>query len=127
MKEISLPLCVVLLTSFLASAQDKRDSTDNTTEIIDIIEKNASFPGGFDSLKTFLNKNLERSNDCKGRVYVEFVVNRDGTTADFKVVRGLSELCNERALKALLKMPKWEPGTQRGSPIRQRWTLPITF
>ena len=63
----------------------------------------------------------------EGKVFIEFVVGRDGSIADVKVLRGIGAGCDEEAIRVLKKSPNWSPGKQRGRPVRQRMVLPITF
>ena len=97
-------------------------------KIICPVEHSASFPGGSDSLKSFIKKNLTRPTDNKtGSVFIAFIVEKDGTTGDFKVVRGLTKESDEKALEVLGNMPTWIPGTQDGIPVRQRFIVPANL
>lgn len=63
-----------------------------------------------------------------GKVFVEFIVNKDGSLTDVKVVRGIGAGCDEEAIRIVTESKvKWFPGTQRGNPVRQRMVLPISF
>ncbi len=96
--------------------------------VVGHVEYPASFPGGVDSLKSFIKKNLVQPTERKtGRVFVAFVINKDGTTSDFKIVRGLTKECDMKALGVLKRMPKWTSGTQQGIPVRQRFVMPVVF
>lgn len=109
MKLLTFALFLATLSFSLAYGQAKKDVDDQVEPIIvDPVEHSATFPGGVDSLRRFIKKNLVRppANFKNGRVYVQFVVNKDGTTSDFTVVRGLTEECNDSALDVLRKMPK---------------------
>jgi protein TonB len=116
-----------ILIAFSVSGQVEEKSDTDT--IIDPIETQAKFPGGMDSLKTFVAKNLIKPTNSQktGKVFVEFIVNSDGTTTDFKVLRGLSQECDDQAIEVLKKMPKWTPGTMNRKPIRQKFVMPIIF
>jgi len=63
----------------------------------------------------------------EGKVFVEFVINRDGTLVDVRVVRGIGAGCDEEAVRVVQSSPPWKPGKQRGKPVRQKYTLPIQF
>jgi protein TonB len=121
-------ICLVtLLTSFAISACGQKEIADQE-KIIDPVEISASFPGGVDSLKSFIKKNLIQPKEKKtGIVFVAFIVSKDGTTSDFEVVRGLAKEHDARAIEVLKKMPKWTPGTQQGVIIRQRFIMPVKF
>lgn len=62
-----------------------------------------------------------------GTVYVQFVVEKDGSISDVKVLRGIGGGCDEEAVRVVKSMPKWKPGKQRGQPVRVYYTLPIDF
>lgn len=123
-------ICLLtLLTCFVISALAQKEKNGlNQDIIIDSVEHLASFPGGVDLLKHFIKKNLTQPTEKKsGTVFVAFIINEDGTTSDFEVVRGLAKEHDQRALEVLRKMPKWIPGTHLGVPIRQRFVMPIKF
>jgi protein TonB len=63
----------------------------------------------------------------EGRVFLQFVVNKDGSLTDIKVVKGIGAGCDEEAIRVLKSAPRWSPGKQRGVPVRQRMVLPLTF
>ncbi|AZQ61196.1 energy transducer TonB [Flammeovirga pectinis] len=101
-------------------------------EIFEIVEDPAGFPGGMGKFYKWVGKNMKYPSQAKrmgveGKVYVQFVVDKDGTLTDVKVVRGIGAGCDEAAIKVLQKAPKWKPGKQRGRPVKQRMVLPISF
>ena len=101
-------------------------------EIFQVVEKMASFPGGNAKLMEFLRKELVYpqiaiDNNVQGRVFVQFVVNRDGSIQDVKVTRGVDPILDEEAIRVVKKMPKWVPAEQRGKTVRSRFTLPVMF
>lgn len=101
-------------------------------EIFDVVEEQASFPGGMDALKKYLGDNLKyppmaKESGVQGKVYVQFVVFKDGNVGDIKVLRGIGSGCDEEAIRVVKGMPKWEPGKQRGRSVSSRFTLPINF
>ena len=80
----------------------------------------------------YLGKELEypviaRENGISGAVILQFVVEKDGSITDVKVVRGIGGGCDEAATKVVENMPKWNPGKQRGRPVRVQFTLPVRF
>lgn len=101
-------------------------------EVFTIVEKNPSFPGGIEKLYEYLGKNIKypqmaREAGVKGKVFIEFVVWKDGTIRDIKVLRGIGMGCDNEALRVVEKMPNWEPGEQRGKKVPVKFTLPIDF
>lgn len=101
-------------------------------EIFTIVEKMPSFPGGIESLFSYLGNNIEYPDMAKdarieGKVYITFVVDKDGSIADVKVLRGIGGGCDEEAIRVVKGMPKWDPGEQRGKAVRVQYNLPINF
>lgn len=89
-----------------------------------------SFPGGFDSLKVFISRNLRYPPtriDIEQKVFVQFVVNEDGSLSDTKIIKGLCEPCNKNALELFSKMPNWIPGKRFDKTIKTTMVLPIKF
>lgn len=70
---------------------------------------------------------IAKINGIQGRVLVQFVVNKDGSIVDSKVIRAVESSLDQEALRLVRTMPKWNPGKQRGKVVRVRFTLPITF
>ncbi len=62
-----------------------------------------------------------------GRVFIEFVVEKDGSLTDVKVVKGIGGGCDEEAVRVISQAPKWRPGKQRGRAVRVRMVMPIMF
>ena len=96
------------------------------------METQPSFPGGEAKLYGYLGNNMKyppiaRDNNIQGRVYVSFVVERNGSITDVKVLRGIGGGCDEEAIRVVKSMPKWSPGKQRGKSVRVRFNLPIVF
>ena len=101
-------------------------------QIFQIVEEAASFPGGIGECMKWLGKNIKyptisQENGVQGRVIVQFVINRDGSIVDAKVVRGVDPYLDKEALRVVNQMPKWSPGKQRGKAVRCQFTLPVQF
>ena len=101
-------------------------------EIFEVVEQNPSFPGGDAELMKWLSKNLKypasaQDNGIQGRVLVSFVVNKDGSIVDPKVLRSVDPALDKEAMRVVTAMPKWQPGKQRGKTVRVKFTLPVTF
>ena len=100
--------------------------------IFQVVELLPEFPGGMAELMKYLQKNLRYPQICKeqgvqGRVIVQFVVNTDSTITDVNVIKSVNPHLDEEAVRVVKAMPKWNPGKQRGEPVRVRFTLPVTF
>ncbi|WP_421830482.1 energy transducer TonB [Larkinella sp.] len=96
------------------------------------VEQDPQFPGGMRKMAEFLEKNLRyppaaSRASISGKVYLQFVVNTDGSIVDVSVVKGIGFGCDEEALRVVKKMPPWQPGKQSGRPVRVRFTLPVVF
>src|SRR5258705_7982000 len=95
MKILTLSLYLICLT-LTTSCQSKINEGDEKEIIIDQFEPQASFPGGYDSLRSFISRNLKHPNeDIEGVVFVGFTVNADGSTSDFEIKKGLCEKCDQ--------------------------------
>jgi periplasmic protein TonB len=118
-------LSLLTLTSF---GQDK-DSV-NSTEYVFVSEPMPSYPGGHAEMNEFIKRNLKYPKDSgtvQGKVYIEFVVNENGSLSDFRVVKGLVDSFDNSALKTVKKMPNWIPAKRDNKPVRTKIVIPITF
>ncbi len=101
-------------------------------EIFKVVEEMPEFPGGAAKMMEYIQKNIKypmmaRESDIQGRVFVNFVVEPDGTITNVTVMRGIGGGCDEEALRVVQSMPNWKPGKQRGSAVRCSFTVPIIF
>ena len=97
-----------------------------------VVEQTAAPVGGMAAFYEFVSKNIRypaqaRRMNISGKVFVEFVVDKDGTLDQFKVIKGIGAGCDEEALRIMQLAPPWEPGKQRGKPVKQRMVLPLYF
>ena len=103
-----------------------------TNEIFTVVEDMPEFPGGQVALLKFIGKSVKypviaQENGIQGRVIVTFTVEKDGSVADAKIVRGVDPSLDKEALRVINSMPKWKAGMQRGKPVRVKYTIPVTF
>ena len=101
-------------------------------EIFQIVEEMPSFPGGEQKLMEYVVKNVKypqiaKETGIKGRVFVSFVVEPDGSVSNVKVLRGIGGGCDEEAMRVVKSLPKWKPGKQRGKAVRVSYMLPVNF
>lgn len=101
-------------------------------QIFTIVEEMPSFPGGEAELFKYLGKTVKyppmaQDAGITGVVYMTFVVDENGKVKDPKVLRGIGGGCDEEAIRVVKAMPAWEPGKQRGKPVRVQYNLPIRF
>lgn len=101
--------------------------------IFEVVEEMPEFPnGGQAGLMQYLAKNIKyptiaQENGTQGRVVCQFVVNKDGSIVDVKVLRGVDPYLDKEAVRVISTMPKWKPGKQRGKPVRVKYTVPVMF
>ena len=101
-------------------------------EVFTIVEEMPSYPGGDLKMYEYLGKNIKypqiaRESGIQGRVFVNFVVEPDGSVSNVKVMRGIGGGCDEEAVRVIKTMPKWKPGKQRGKAVRVTYTIPVVF
>lgn len=113
-------------------ANDLQRMTSTDDDVYDVVEKMPEFPGGMAELMKYLNSNIKYPVEAhkagiQGRVVVSFVVNKDGTVKDAKIVRSVDKSIDAEALRVISAMPKWLPGYQNGKAVKVRYTVPVTF
>ena len=102
---------------------------DNTVYNTAGIEVKPDFPGGMDKFNAFIAKNYQAPEEegLKGKVYVTFVVEKDGSLTDIKVLRDIGYGTGKEAIRVLNKCPRWSPGEQNGKRVRCTFSLPISI
>lgn len=105
---------------------------EKADQIFDVVETQPNPPGGMSGWNQYLSKNLKyptqaRRMGIEGTVIVVFVINVDGSIQDVDILRGIGGGCDEEAVRVVENAPNWEPGKQRGRPVRTRMRLPIRF
>lgn len=101
-------------------------------EIFTIVEQQPEPKGGFSAFYEYIGKNLKypklaQRNNIEGRVYIEFVVEKNGTLTDINILKGIGCGCDEEACRIIGGAPNWNPGKQRGKPVRVKMVIPILF
>ena len=115
----------------LPQIQQKEEVVEES-EIFVVVEDMPEFPGGETALRSFINKNVNypviaAENGIQGKVYVRFVVDKDGSVTNAEIARGIDPSLDQEALRVVRTLPKWKPGKQRGKPVRVSYTVPINF
>ena len=111
----------------------KSDSTvPQQDQIFVVVEKMPTFPGGLKALMSYLAKNIHYPADAKkqgiqGRVFIHFVINKDGSVSNVRLLKGISPSCDAEAIRVVKNMPNWNPGVQKGQKVRVAFNLPIKF
>ena len=103
-----------------------------SNKVFDVVEEMPHFPGGPAALQAFLSSNTKypvvaQENGVQGRVTVSFVVERDGSITDVRVVRSVDPSLDREASRVVKSMPRWSPGKQNGSTVRVKYTVPVVF
>ena len=124
----------VVKVAFEANRSEKEESegTPDPNKAYDAVDEMPQFPGGPSALFEFLSKNIQYPKEAEdanlqGRVIVSFVVEKDGSVSNAKVVRPIDPLLDAEALRVVNSMPKWIPGKQNGEAFRVKYTIPVTF
>lgn len=135
MKKIILLLLLVMpFLGFSQTDTSKKqiDSLEEVEETPVFVEALPEYPGGNEAMYKFIGRNLKypkkaRKEGIEGKVFIRFVVDKEGNVTKAKVIRGIGFGCDEEALRVVNKMPKWKPGMQRGKPVSVAFTLPFNF
>jgi protein TonB len=111
---------------------DEEEEIVEDEEIFVVVESMPSFPGGMNKLMEYLQNNLQypqlaKELNIQGRVFLTFVIEKDGSVTDTKLLRGIGGGCDEEAIRVVNNMPKWIPGSQRNRPVRVQFNLPVNF
>lgn len=130
MKKLAFLLSAIFLTNIAFCQEEVKVSDDDA--IFFVVEEQAEFPGGMEAMYAYIQKNLiypekAKEKGIEGRVFVQFVIEKDGSISNVKILRGIGGGCDEAAKEMVEKMPKWKPGTQKGKPVRCQFNLPINF
>lgn len=109
-----------------------KEEAKEDDKIFMVVEDSPTFPGGEGEMMRYISNNIEypqmeKENGIEGQVVVNFVVNEDGSISNIKILKGITKGLNEEAKRVIKTMPKWEPGEQRGKPVKVRVNLPIRF
>lgn len=101
-------------------------------EIFTVVEETATPKGGMAAFYKMVGDKMKypaqaRRMGVEGKVFVQFVIGKDGAISDVKVIKGIGAGCDEEAIRVVQSSPSWNPGKQRGKAVKQRYTLPIIF
>ncbi len=116
----------------VGTSDTKQVVEDDGNKIFTSVENEPQFKGGIAAFYKYLGSKINypsvaRENNVQGRVFMSFVVEKDGSLTDIKVARGIGSGCDEEAVRVLRNCPKWQPGIQNGRPVRVAYTVPIVF
>lgn len=108
------------------------EKTSTEDPIFMVVEVMPQFPGGEKAMYAYIGENVEypaaaKEAGVQGRVFVEFIVEKDGSITNIKTMEGIGSGCDEAAMKVFKSMPNWTPGKQRGENVRVQFRMPISF
>ena len=100
--------------------------------IYQIVDEIPQFPGGESAMMNYVSGNIKypqeaRDKEIAGRVFIGFVIEKDGSVSNVKVLRGIGGGCDEEAVRVVSSMPKWKPGIKDGKPVRVSYMMPLNF
>lgn len=113
-------------------AQPEPPKNEEENKVFDVVEEQPSFPGGQGALMAWLRDNIKypvvaAENGIEGKVIVQFVVGKNGSISNVKVLRSVDPSLDKEAVRVVSNMPNWTPGKQNGTSVNVRYTLPVTF
>lgn len=123
-------MAIGLMIGFFGLCPQAKAQTDNEKYVV--VDKDPEYPGGLEAMYRFIGENLvypdlARDNNIQGIVHISFIVEKDGTIGNIKILRNIGGGCGEAAVDVVKKMPKWKPGEAEGKPVRVQYTLPLNF
>ena len=121
-----------VIEEYVYEAPEIEEEEIQEAEVFKVVEEMPEFPGGTAKLLEYIQKNMKypmmaRESDIQGKVYVQFVVEPDGSISNVQVLRGIGGGCDEEAMRVIKSLPKWKPGKQRGKPVRVSYQIPVFF
>ncbi|MDN5203584.1 energy transducer TonB [Fulvivirgaceae bacterium BMA10] len=130
--EVNLDVEITEETAIEEIVFDDAPEEEVADEVFTIVEEQPTPDGGMGAFYKFVQKNMKypsqaRRMGIEGKVFVQFVVDKDGTITEVQAVKGIGAGCDEEAVRVLKSHPKWKPGKQRGRPVKVRMIIPITF
>ncbi len=122
----------VAVEEIVETESEPEPEEEKADEVFQIVEESAEPAGGYTAFYKYVGENIKypsqaRTMRVEGRIYLQFIVERDGRLTDVKIIRGIGAGCDEEAKRVLETAPKWKPGKRRGRPVRQKIVLPVSF
>jgi protein TonB len=110
----------------------QEEEEEEEAQVFFIVEDMPEFPGGEMALRTYIANQIKypviaQENGIQGKVYVTFVVGKDGSVSNASIARGVDPSLDKEALRVINTLPKWKPGKQRGKAVNVSYTVPINF
>ncbi|MBR3896492.1 MAG: energy transducer TonB [Bacteroidaceae bacterium] len=143
MKKALFLLFILAIGQFISCGTNKSTQRNDTSyveakdkietdKVYQVVEKMPEFPGGKQRLLNWVMKNIQypaeaRRKGVQGRVVITFVINKNGKAVEPLIVQSVDPLLDKEAIRLVNSMPKWEPGEEKGEPVRVKFTMPINF
>ena len=110
-------------------SQENNQDKEKESYKYNTIEKKPEFPGGMEAFFKYIGNNYKtpKVSNLSGKIYLNFVIEKDGSIVEVKVLRDLGYGTGEEAVRVLSESPKWSPGMQNGQPVRVMFNLPISI
>ncbi|MFW5832307.1 MAG: energy transducer TonB [Prolixibacteraceae bacterium] len=127
--KLMIPVALLMVVSFSISAQNNENKNKVYFEEVDEMPE---YPGGKEALFKFISENVQYPENAKkegvtGKVYVSFVVDKNGSVSDVEIARGVDSELDKEAVRVLKKLEKWKPGKKDGELVKVGFTMPIHF
>lgn len=131
MRKLFFIMFILCFAGFTQQVYSQNSSIEEST-IFTKVDKMPEYPGGQVALVKYLSKNIKypskfKKNKINGRVFVSFVIDKDGKVVTPKIVKSLNEECDAEALRVISKMPDWIPGEKNGIKVAVQFGLPVNF
>lgn len=131
-ENVKIKLDDAFIETIVKAVTSQQVQVQNTNEAFTVVEKMPEFPGGNDKMMEFISSNIKypeaaQEQGIQGRVFVQFVIEADGSVSEAKILRGIGGGCDEEAVRVVMLMPKWIPGEQKGEAVRVMFNIPINF
>jgi periplasmic protein TonB len=125
-------IALVFVLSVKAQTADTLKGLRADTLVFTVVEKGPEFPGGVDGFLRFIAKNVRYPADAReinkqGKELIQFIVEKDGSVSNVKVLRPLLPSMDKEAIRVVSSSPKWKPGMQHGQVVRVAYVVPISF
>lgn len=127
---------IVAAPTLTKHIESKPDTTQKVVvkneEVFEQVDENPEYPGGFEALIKYIGDNLKYPKEAadaktEGKVFVKFIIQKDGSVGNVEVLKGIGYGCDEEAMRVVRAMPKWNPGKQNGEPVNVFFTMPFKF
>jgi periplasmic protein TonB len=132
MKKRIIPVLLFVAFCLIVSKSSFAQEAKKDTTVYTVVESMPQYPGGDDAMMKYLAINITypqvaKDKGIQGTVWCTFVVEKDGSVNNVKILRGIGYGCDEEVIRVVKAMPKWKPGEKGGKPVRVQYSLPVKF